>query len=114
MWIFKIKLNGDGTIERFKARFVAKGFSQIPGIDFAYTHAPVARPETIRILIALAASLNWHISQQDAKSAYLNANLHQEIFMEQPIGFEVSPKKKDDPALVCKLKKSLYGLKQAG
>ncbi|KAM0988950.1 hypothetical protein ACFX2A_013056 [Malus domestica] len=108
-WIYKIKLNLDGSIQKNKARLVAKGYSQQPGVDFNETFAPVARLDTIRTLIALAAQKGWKLHQLDVKSAFLNGILEEEVYVDQPQGFEV-PNKEDK---VYKLNKALYGLKQA-
>lgn len=108
-WIFKTKFNQDGSIQKHKARLVARGFTQKPGIDFFETFALVARLETIRTLIALAAQKNWLIYQLDVKSAFLNGVLEEEVNVEQPQGFLVE----GGEDKVYKLKKALYGLKQA-
>jgi hypothetical protein len=109
-WVFKVKLKSDGTIDRYKARLVAKGYSQQEGIDFSETFAPVARFSSIRILLALGAHYDWEIHQMDVKTAFLNGDLEEEIYMQQPEGFIEKGKEN----LVCRLRKSLYGLKQAG
>ncbi|MFS8032553.1 putative RNA-directed DNA polymerase [Helianthus anomalus] len=108
-WIFKRKMKVDGTIDKFKARLVIQGFRQKEGIDFFDTYAPVARISTIRLLLALAAIHNLKIHQMDVKTAFLNGELDEEIYMKQPEGF-VMPGSENK---VCKLIKSLYGLKQA-
>ncbi|CAL9018208.1 unnamed protein product, partial [Prunus brigantina] len=108
-WVFKTKLNLDGTVQKHKARLVAKGYAQKPGIDYNETFAPVARLDTIRTLIALAAQKGWKLFQLDVKSAFLNGVLEEEVYTEQPEGFEV----KTASHKVYKLKKALYGLKQA-
>ncbi|GJS56269.1 zinc finger, CCHC-type containing protein [Tanacetum coccineum] len=99
----------DGTIDKFKARLVIQGFRQKEGIDYFDTYEPVARISTIRLLIALAATHNLVIDQMDVKTAFLNDDLGEEIYMKQPEGF-VMP---GNEHKVCKLIKSLYGLKQA-
>ncbi|KAL0348980.1 UNVERIFIED_CONTAM: Retrovirus-related Pol polyprotein from transposon RE2 [Sesamum angustifolium] len=108
-WIYKTKLNADGSIQKHKARLVAKGYSQLPGIDYTETFAPVARLDTIRALIAIAANKKWKIYQMDVKSAFLNGCIDEEIYVEQPQGFIA----KGSEEKVLRLKKALYGLKQA-
>ncbi|KAK1437640.1 hypothetical protein QVD17_03434 [Tagetes erecta] len=108
-WLFKTKPGVDGQGVRHKARLVAKGYSQQHGIDYQETFAPVARFETIRIILAVAAQMGWEIHQLDVKSAFLNGDLTEDIYVSQPEGFVV--KEKED--MVYKLNKALYGLKQA-
>ena len=103
-WVFKRKADG-----RFRARVVAKGFTQIQGIDYDKTFSPVARFESLRLLLALAVLEDWEIHQMDVKSAFLNGLLDEEIYMEQPEGFTVPGQEHN----VCLLKKAIYGLKQA-
>ena len=108
-WVFKIKRNADGSIDRYKARLVAQGFSQKHGIDYDEVFSPVARSATIRSLLAVANIYNLEIHQMDVTTAFLNGDLNHEIFMVQPQGFI----DRRNPSMVCKLKKSIYGLKQA-
>jgi transposase InsO family protein len=108
-WVYKTKLNEKGQIEKHKARLVAKGFSQQPGTDYGETFAPVARLDTVRTLLAIAAQHKWQVYQMDVKSAFLNGFLEEEVYVDQPPGFEVQ----EHPAKVYRLKKALYGLKQA-
>ena len=108
-WVFKTKLNSDGSICKHKARLVVKGYAQQYGVDYLKTFALVARYDTIRLLIALAAHNSWQIHQLDVNSAFLNGFLAEEIFVEQPDGYVV----KDKEDHVYLLKKALYGLKQA-
>jgi hypothetical protein len=105
-WVFRIKRNADGSIERYKARLVVKGFQQVPGTDFDETFSPVVRYDSHRLLIAIAATKQWIPQQLDIKSAFLYGNLKEEIYMYLPQGYRLTGK-------VCRLKKALYGLKQA-
>ncbi|KAK2455989.1 putative mitochondrial protein [Trifolium repens] len=108
-WILKKKLKPDGTIDKYKARLVAKGFRQRENIDFFDTFSPVTRITSIRVLISIAAIYNLTLHQMDVKTAFLNGDLEEEIYMEQPEGFVIHGQENK----VCKLDKSLYGLKQA-
>src|ERR1700735_3360852 len=81
-WIFKIKYDRNGTVEQYKARLVAKGFTQKHGIDYQETFSPVVRFETIRYLFAIAANQNWNVQQMDVKTAFLNGELSETIYME--------------------------------
>jgi hypothetical protein len=106
-WIYKPKLKSDGSIDKYKARLAAKGYSQTKGIDYAETFAPVAKLNTLRMLIALATKYHWKLHQLDVKSAFLNGELKEEVYLTQPEGFV----EKGQEHLVCKLKKALYGVK---
>ena len=108
-WVYKTKYKEDGTIQKHKARLVAKGYSQQPGVDFNETFAPVARMETIRTMLALAAQMETPVYQLDVKSAFLNGELEEEVYVEQPLGYILKGKENK----VFRLKKALYGLKQA-
>ncbi|KAH9736282.1 hypothetical protein KPL71_018042 [Citrus sinensis] len=108
-WIFKRKMKADGSIDKYKARLVIKGYSQREGFDYFDTYSPVTRINSIRMIIAVAALRNLEIHQMDVKTTFLNEDLDEEIYMEQPEGFITPGQEKK----VCKLVKSLYGLKQA-
>jgi hypothetical protein len=108
-WVFKKKLRPDGTIEKYKARLMAKGYTQKEGEDYFDTYSPIARLMTIRMLLSLAASHGLLIHQMDVKTVFLNDELEEEIYMDQPDGFVA----KDHEGKVCKLLKSLNGLKQS-
>ena len=108
-WIFKKKTDANGNVTVYKARLVAKGFRQIQGVDYEETFSPVAKLKSVRIMLAIAAFYDYEIWQMDVKTAFLNGNLKEELYMMQPEGF-VDPKGANK---VCKLQRSIYGLVQA-
>ena len=97
----------DGSIEKYKARFVAKGFSQVEVVDYEETFAPIARYSSIRSILALVAQMGWKIHQMDVNIIFLNGVVEEEIYIKQPKGFETH----DHESHVCKLMRELYGLK---
>ena len=110
-WVYTIKTDQNGT-EKYKARFVAKGYSQVQDIDYQETFAPTARMSTVRTLLQRTVQQDMIVHQMDVKTAYLNAPNDCEIYIKQPEGFEQVGE--NGETLVWKLKKSLYGLKQSG
>ncbi|KAJ7962054.1 Retrovirus-related Pol polyprotein from transposon TNT 1-94 [Quillaja saponaria] len=108
-WVYKVKKNAKGEVEKYKARLVAKGYAQKQGINYEEVFAPVARLETIRLLISFAAHKHWKIYQLDVKSAFLHGFLEEEVYIDQPEGYVIEGQE----GKVLKLKKALYGLKQA-
>ena len=108
-WVYSLKCKSDGSLDRYIARLVARRYTQTYDIDHQETFAPVARINTIRILISLAVNLDWPLYQYDIKNAFLHGDLNEEIYMNIPPGYEGKMNK----GKVCKLKRALYGLKQS-
>jgi len=106
-WVYKVKQRADGSVERYKARFVAKGFSQHHGVDYDETFSPVFKLASLRTILSIGATLDLEMEQMDVKTAFLNGEIDTEVYVEQPQGFERGDK------LYCRLNKGLYGLKQA-
>ena len=108
-WVLKQKKDSLGNIERQKARLVAKGFTQWEGINYTETFSLVSKKDSLQIIMALVAYFDFDLHQMDVKTAFLNGNLEEEVYIKQPEGFSSS----EGEHLVCKLKKSIYGLKQS-
>lgn len=106
-WIFKVKYGTDGKIDRFKARLVARGFSQVAGVDFGEIFAPVVRMDSVRLLFSICAQLNLEFAQFDVATAFLNGELDEELYLSPPEGLDIAK------GHTCRLHKSLYGLRQA-
>jgi hypothetical protein len=108
-WVYKIKRKSDGTMDRYKARLVTKGFKQRYGIDYEDTFNPLVKAATIRLILSLAVSNGWSLRQLDVQNAFLHGVMEEEVYMRQPPGYESS----EHPNFVCKLDNAIYGLKQA-
>jgi hypothetical protein len=108
-WVYKTKYKENGEVDKYKARLLAKGFAQEYGVDYNETFAPVARLYTIRMVLATTTQHNWKVYQMDVKSTFLNGYLEEEVYVQQPPGYEV----KGQEDKVYRLEKEIYGLKQA-
>ena len=108
-WVYKLKTHSDGSIARYKAKLVAKGFHQQQGINFDETFSPIIKPPTVRMILSIAVSLNWPLRQLHVSNAFLHGILKEEVYMSQPQGYIIA----QHPDYVCRLHKSIYGLKQA-
>jgi hypothetical protein len=108
-WLFRHKLTSDGSLDRYKARWVLRGFTQRPEVDYDETFSPTVKFATVRAILSLALSRDWVIHQLDVKNAFLHGTLMETVYCSQPTGFVDA----DRPDLVCWLNRSLYGLKQA-
>lgn len=106
-WVFKIKYHPNGTVERYKARLVIKGFHQNEGLDYKHTFAPIVKLATVRVIIAIATAKGWPLHQLDINNAFFHGYIDEDIFMKPPEGYTKAGTGQD-----CKLKRSLYGLKQ--
>jgi len=106
-WIFKVKNAADKSIEKYKSNFVAKGFSQVKGIDYEEIFSPIARYSSIKSILALVMQTSWKIHQMDVKTSFFNGVIEDEVYIKQPEGFETF----DQESHLCRLRQALYGLK---
>jgi Reverse transcriptase (RNA-dependent DNA polymerase) len=106
-WVYKIKYNSDEIVERYKARLIAKDYTQTYGVDYQETFAPVAKMNTVRILLSIVINQSWTLYQLDVKNIFIQGTLEEEVYMTLP----PEHKKEGNPNLVCRLLKSIYGLK---
>lgn len=108
-WVFKLKQRSDGSIDKYKARLIVRGFTQHHGIDYSDTLNPVVKVAMVLLVLSVAMSKGWHLQQIDINNAFLHGFLAEDVYMQQPPGFEDS----HHPTFVCKLQRSIYGLKQS-
>ena len=108
-WVYIIKYKSNGTLDRYKARLVAKGCTQVYGVDYLDTFAPIAKLNTVRVILSLATNLDWSLHQFEVKNAFLHSTLEEEVYMEVPPGYSTTTQE----PVVYRLKKALYGLKQS-
>ena len=106
-WIFRTKVVADGSYVKYKARLFYKGYSQVHGVDYTETFTPIAKMDSVRLVLAIATSKGWQVHHMDVKCEFLNGELQEDIYMQKPEFLQ------EDASLFCRLKKSLYGLRKA-